>query len=141
MSGRAAKYMVTESGDLAGHDNYAFDHDILSGQDNYGYDPGYSSERSPEDEEGPPLYCSSSSPASSSATVAAQRERSPREPRDRNSLKVAPGEIINTLEVMRLVPFISESKAELVSGARGPGSGPLLFLVCLPCHFGLCYLD
>lgn len=129
MSGRAGKYVVTESGDLAGHDNYAFDHDILSGQDNYGYDPGYSSERSPEDEEGPPLYCSSSSPASSSAAVAAQRERSPREPRDRNSLKVAPGEIINTLEVMRLVPFITESKAELGAwdvgrGARGEGAVP-----------------
>lgn len=124
VSGRAGKYVVTESGDLAGHDNYAFDHDILSGQDNYGYDPGYSSERSPEDEEGPPLYCSSSSPASSSAAVAAQRERSPREPRDRNSLKVAPGEIINTLEVMRLVPFITESttfQVTVIKNLRGLG--------------------
>ncbi|XP_068207308.1 uncharacterized protein [Palaemon carinicauda] len=121
-SGRAAKYMVNDTGNLSGLDNFGFDNEII-GQDNYGYDPGYSSERSPEEEEGPPLYYRK-----------AQKERQNRAlgvggssssgGHDRRSLKVGPGEIVTTKELMKLFPFITEGtifEVTVIKNLRGLG--------------------
>lgn len=103
VNGRAAKYVVNDSDSLTGHDNYAFESE-LSGQDNYGYDPGYSSERSPEEEEGPPLFCH----ASQRKGIAAPESYSAQH--DRRSLKLTPGHVVTTRELMKLFPFINEGK-------------------------------
>lgn len=112
MSGRAAKYVVSDSNGLAGHDNYAFDSD-LTGQDNYGYDPGYSSERSPEEEEGPPLFCHDTSSSNSSqreSREGSSEVESHVTHTDHSSLGLAPGQLLATHELMKLLPFITEGE-------------------------------
>lgn len=115
MSGRAAKYVVNDANGLAGHDNFGFDSD-LTGQDNYGYDPGYSSERSPEEEEGPPLYYHKASSSSNSSSQRESREGSSdvesrmTHKTDQSSLGLAPGQLLATHELMKLLPFISEGE-------------------------------
>nr|XP_045625779.1 tyrosine-protein phosphatase non-receptor type 13-like isoform X1 [Procambarus clarkii] len=114
VSGRAAKYVVDDSNGLGGHDNYAFDSD-LTGQDNYGYDPGYSSERSPEEEEGPPLYCHSTLENSDAESHVIQ---------DHRSLKLPSGQILTTHELMKLFPFINEGtlfEVTVIKNLRGLG--------------------
>ncbi|XP_064081867.1 uncharacterized protein LOC135198224 [Macrobrachium nipponense] len=118
-SGRAAKYMVSDTSNLGGGlDNFAFDNEII-GQDNYGYDPGYSSERSPEEEEGPPLYYRKALKERQNRALGSSGSG-----HDRRSLKVGPGEIITTKELMKLFPFISEGtlfEVTVIKNLRGLG--------------------
>ncbi|KAK7007471.1 hypothetical protein SK128_011795 [Halocaridina rubra] len=118
VSRRAAKYLVSQPNSVGLENNYAYNHEF-GGQDNYGYDPGYSSERSPEDEEGPPLYYRK-----------AQKERENRavhegsSSRDTRSLQVGPGENISVMELMRMFPFISEGtifEVTVIKNLRGLG--------------------
>lgn len=116
VSGRAAKYVVSDANGLGGHDNYAFESE-LSGQDNYGYDPGYSSERSPEEEEGPPLYCHSSGENKTDADRHMMQQ-------DHRFHKVPTGQILTTPELMKLFPFINEGtifEITVIKNLRGLG--------------------
>lgn len=117
VNGRAAKYVVSDSDSLGGHDNYAFESE-LSGQDNYGYDPGYSSERSPEDEEGPPLFCHAAQRKSGAASESHSTLQ------DHLPLKLAPGQVVTTQELMKLFPFINEGtvfEVTVIKNLRGLG--------------------
>ncbi|XP_042216152.1 multiple PDZ domain protein-like isoform X2 [Homarus americanus] len=121
VSGRAAKYVVSGSNSLGGHDNFGFDSE-LSGQDNYGYDPGYSSERSPEEEEGPPLYCHSSQDSNNSS--GSEKHHGIQQQEHHRSLKLPSGQILTTHELMKLFPFINEGtifEVTVIKNLRGLG--------------------
>lgn len=115
--GSSSKYLVQESSS-GGEDNYAYEgspHRDNYVQENYGYDPGYSSERSPEDEEGPPIFRNSSSRSPSSSPQPSERPA---------SLMLAPGEVLSTQQLQRLCPFIRESTSFevcVVKNLRGLG--------------------
>lgn len=134
VSGRAAKYVVRSESDHhhhhhhhrtqnGGHHNFAFEGDLLAGpgQDNFGYDPGYSSERSPEEEEigpldefGPPsLYyhhqagsCGGEGEDEDTSSSDDEEEVM----RWRKESRLVPGQILDTQELSKLFTFINEGK-------------------------------
>ena len=108
VGGRAAKYVVHDDHQLGmGHDNYAFDSET-SGQDIYSYDPGYSSERSPEDEERPPLFHAEN--RDSDIEEEEDDDDDDDEQLQSTNLRLHPGHCLSKEDLMKLLPFINEGK-------------------------------
>lgn len=96
------KYMVRENYP-AWHANYAFDSEP-SGQD-YCYDPGYSSERSPEEGDQQLVF-----PAIGSE----DREESDHEQEQIDIFRLHPGHCYSKEDLMKMFSFISEGEALMV---------------------------
>lgn len=120
VGGRAAKYVVHDDHQLGiGHDNYAFDSET-SGQDIYGYDPGYSSERSPEEEERPPLF----HVGNRDSEAEEEEEEDDEELQQSNTLRLHPGHCLTKEDLMKLLPFINEGtifEVTVIKNLRGLG--------------------
>ncbi|XP_045129393.1 mucin-5AC-like [Portunus trituberculatus] len=122
VGGRAAKYVVHDDHPLGmGHDNYAFDSET-SGQDIYSYDPGYSSERSPEDEERPPLFHAEN--RDSDAEEEDEEDEEDDEQLQSTNLRLHPGHCLSKEDLMKLLPFINEGtifEVTVIKNLRGLG--------------------
>ena len=113
MGGRAAKYVVHDDHQLGmGHDNYAFDSET-SGHDIYGYDPGYSSEKSPE-EERPPRFHGGNGDSEDEDEEEEEEEDDEEEEEEArhqsNTLRLLPGHCLTKEDLMKLLPFINEGE-------------------------------
>ncbi|XP_063845272.1 tyrosine-protein phosphatase non-receptor type 13-like isoform X2 [Scylla paramamosain] len=129
VGGRAAKYVVHDDHQLGmGHDNYAFDSET-SGHDIYSYDPGYSSERSPEDEERPPLFHAENRDSDVEEEEEEEEEDDDDDDDDdeqlqSSNLRLHPGHCLSKEDLMKLLPFINEGtifEVTVIKNLRGLG--------------------